>query len=70
MKLRTADIAKYALTLMDVLFTDEEMGGSSFMPSLKSNKPALDQERVDLLEGTGPVIIKFKHVFVPVHGTR
>ena len=41
---------KYALALMDALFT-EEMSESCFKESKRSTKPPLDKERVKLLEG-------------------
>ena len=37
---------KYALQLMDVLFTDHEMGSSCFISSKFSTKPGLDPKRV------------------------
>ena len=42
---------KYALQLMDVLFTDQEMGSSCFISSKYSTKPGLDPKRVALLHG-------------------
>ena len=42
---------KYALALMDALFTEEEMSESCFKESKRSTKPPLDKERVKLLEG-------------------
>ena len=51
MNIRAPDPGKYALNLMDVLFTDEEMRGSCFVATARTKKPALDITRVALLEG-------------------
>ena len=45
------DPSKYALTLMDVLFTDDEMRQSVYRSSSRSSKPGLDVNRIKLLEG-------------------
>ena len=49
--LRAVDEEKYALQLMDALFTDEEMSSSCYVSSQKSKKPGLDPVKVGLLEG-------------------
>ena len=51
LKLRPTAADKYALQLMDILFTDEEMGRCVYKRSKRSNKPGLDPLRVNLLEG-------------------
>ena len=51
LKLRAVNPCKYALQLMDVLFTDSEMSTSCYASSNKSPKPGLDPTRVALLEG-------------------
>lgn len=42
---------KYALALMDALFTDEEMGSSIYAASIHSKNPGLDGKKIGLLEG-------------------
>ncbi len=49
--LRAVDEEKYALHLMDVLFTEEEMAQSCYISSQRSKKKGLDPKRVELLEG-------------------
>ena len=39
---RAVDEEKYALQLMDALFTEEEMATSCYVVSQKSKKPGLD----------------------------
>ncbi len=48
---RAVDPAKYALQLMDVIFTEAEMATSSYISSNRTAKPGLDVTRVALLEG-------------------
>ena len=46
------DSSKYALQLMDILFTDQEMASSCYVAcTKKTKKPGLDPVRVTLLEG-------------------
>ena len=45
------DCFKYALSLMDILFTKEEMASSCFYATGRSKKEALPQEKVQLVEG-------------------
>ena len=49
--IRASDAGKYALQLMDIIFTDEEMASSIYEESSKSKKPGLDRKRVAFLEG-------------------
>ena len=49
--LRAVNPEKYALSLMDALFSDEEMASSCFAKSKRSTKPPLPHERIKLLEG-------------------
>lgn len=49
MRLPSRDVYSYALNLMDLLFTKEEMGASLIFKSKKSDKPELDQVRVNRL---------------------
>ncbi|KAL5488968.1 hypothetical protein EMCRGX_G018000 [Ephydatia muelleri] len=54
LNLRGADINKYALNLMDALYTEDELKTSSFVPVGKSStsvKPPLSPQRMQLLEG-------------------
>ena len=53
LSIKAVDPAKYALNLMNALFTDEEMGSSCFKKRLgsKTEKPQLSPKRVGLLEG-------------------
>lgn len=48
--LRAPNPEKYALVLMDALFTDEEMGSSCYAATKRSKKDALDAEKINLLE--------------------
>ena len=45
------DAYAYALSLMDVLFTKEELSASLLFKSKKSEKPGLEHERVEKLLG-------------------
>ena len=49
--LRAPDFYKYALVLMDALFSDEEMAPCCFKESSKSTKPPLSREKTKLMEG-------------------
>ena len=53
LSIKAADPGKYALNLMNALFTDEEMGSSCYKKGLgsKSEKPQLSPKRVKLMEG-------------------
>lgn len=51
MSLRAVDPEKYALSLMDALFGDEEMANCCFSESKKSTKPPLPREKTSLIEG-------------------
>ncbi|KAL5479782.1 hypothetical protein EMCRGX_G023359 [Ephydatia muelleri] len=54
LKIKSPNIFKYALTLMDALFTEPEMASSCFQQADKgtcSEKPPLSPRRVQLLEG-------------------
>ena len=45
------DPGKYALQLMDVLFTEKEIASSCYAEAKKTTKPGLDPEKITLLEG-------------------
>ena len=52
--IKAHDIFKYALVLMDALFTEEDMSTSCFFQSERgtaSDKPPLEPSKVKLLEG-------------------
>lgn len=51
LSLRARDVYQYALTLMDNLFDKEEMSVSLVKKTNRSEKPALDEKRVKLIEG-------------------
>ncbi len=51
MSIRAIITGKYALSLMDALFSDEEMGAKCFSGTSRSNKEALHKEKVKLIEG-------------------
>lgn len=51
LQVRAVDEEKYALQLMDALFSDEEMAVSCYIASQKSKKPGLNPKKVELLEG-------------------
>ena len=48
--LRASDPEKYALVLMDALFTDNEMAASCYTETKRSKKDPLPADRVELLE--------------------
>lgn len=50
-RISARDAYSYALQVMDILFTKEEMGHSLLFKSKKSSKPGLDQKRVEQLLG-------------------
>lgn len=45
------DVYSFGLTLLDMLFSREELGKSLLLPTSKSSKPGLDKDRVDKLFG-------------------
>lgn len=49
MRLSSRDAYSFALQLLDILFTKEELASSLLFQSKKSDKPGLDQERVEKL---------------------
>ena len=49
MRIPSRDAYAFALQLMDVLFTKEELASSLIFQSKKSDKPALDPQRVQQL---------------------
>ena len=49
LKLKVSNCEKYALVLMDALFTDEEMASSCYMKTDRSKKPPLPQDKITLL---------------------
>lgn len=54
LKVRGTTVVKYALGLMDALYTEEELSTCSFVPvgkSTTSAKPPLSPTRMTLLEG-------------------
>lgn len=57
LNLRAPTPSKYALQLMDILFTDEEMSSSIYEVSKRSSKPGLDAEKVQYLEGSQDIVI-------------
>lgn len=51
LRIPSRDAYAYALALMDVLFTKEELAMSLLFKSKKSEKPGLDRERVEKVLG-------------------
>ena len=49
--IRASDPNKYALVLLEALFTDEELGRSCYAKTSRSTKPPLPAEKIALLEG-------------------
>ena len=43
---------KYALALMEALFTDEELAQSCYSSTSRSTKTPLPKDKIELLEGT------------------
>ena len=58
LRIPARDAYAYALSLMDALFTKQELSSSLIFYSKKSDKPALDRERVDKLLG------KYKSTYI------
>ena len=56
---------KYSLSLMDALFSDQEMANSCFS-NIKSLKPCLPKEKLDLIEGTQIITLlsPFKYIYI------
>ena len=50
LKFRMTNCEKYALALMDALFTEEEMAVSCYSATPRSKKPPLPQEKISQLE--------------------
>ncbi len=63
LSLRAVDPAKYALQLMEVLFTEDEMATSCYIASHRTKKPGLNKQKVLLLEGTNLVVVKDVHAW-------
>lgn len=42
---------KYALSLMDALFSDDELGSKCFSCGKRATKPQLSLEKIKLIEG-------------------
>lgn len=51
LSLRAVNPEKYALTLMDAIFDDQEMGNCCFSRGNRAKKPALPASKVKLIEG-------------------
>lgn len=49
--IRAMNPIKYALALMDALFSDEEMASHCFSCGARGTKPKLPQEKIKLIEG-------------------
>ena len=49
--MRAVNEEKYALQLMDALFSEQEMASSCYGASQRTKKTALDPSRIALLEG-------------------
>ena len=50
--IKAAEPEKYALSLMEALFTDSELAISCYSSTTRSTKTPLSKEKVALLEGT------------------
>ena len=50
--IRAQDPPKYALALMDAIFTDEEMGSCCFSAGKRSTEEPLPGDGVKLIKGT------------------
>ena len=61
MNLLSIRSAKYALALMDALFSDEEMGCKCFTCTSRSHKTPLPMDQVKLIEGMFNVYIDRKY---------
>ncbi len=51
LSLRARDVFQYALVLMDTLFERDKMAGSLVKKTKRSDKPALNEEIIQLIEG-------------------
>ena len=71
LKVREINVVKYALGLLDALYTEDELKQSSFVPVGKSTtsvKPPLSPERMKLFEGmryiTHECVLNFANHFI------
>ncbi len=64
MSISAINPVKYALSLMDALFSDEEMGAKCFSGTSRSNKEALPKEKVKLIEGLLNKKFCIKHAMI------
>ena len=60
--IRAVNPAKYALQLMDVLFSDKEMSSPCYSGSSRTDKPGLDPAKILILEGNDLSIIMIKYI--------
>ena len=51
LSIRAMDVPKYALALMDAIFSDDEMATCCFSRGKKTTKSQLPRDKVQLLEG-------------------
>lgn len=51
LSIRALNPAKYALSLLDAIFSDDETSSSCFSCGKRGTKPELPQEKVKLIEG-------------------
>ena len=49
--IKAAEADKYALALMEALFTDEELAQSCYSSTSRSTKTPLPKDKIELLEG-------------------
>ena len=56
MAIRSINPVKYALALMDALFSDEEMNGSCFFLSARGKNPQLPEEKLKQIKGTDNIM--------------
>ena len=49
--LRAVSVDKYALALMNALFSEEEMAWSCFVESKRSTKKSLNKEKIQKMKG-------------------
>ena len=68
--IRAMNPSKYALSLMDAIFSDDEMCVSCFSCGKRGTKPELPQEKVKLIEGIIIIIIHSYKLYVYVYVCR
>ena len=62
--IRASDPNKYALALLEALFTDEELGRSCYAKTSRSTKPPLPAEKIALLKASVAIVWYIGNVLI------